>query len=511
MRVPDLTPAYRPPTRQWSRSAATSRPARSATYTSANLNGGDGFLAVVLDSGSLKLEAQGTFSDDATGLANMRSFLTRWGDDPQATIIVRSIGKVGAPTSSDTAAVQSWDQIASETRHFGGSEFYFEALDGGGDSQYAQAGIGGSPAYPSRSAQVATAETASSGRLLTGLLAYNNANEFYPSESYDPTTLNDTARPLAGTLPGIVAAAQRLARPRHPGRSDVLACVAANLPGTHLQMPIESNYTNLNLESNWSGWASEIGEPKFYRTLTSDSACGSFTQSEADTVIKQLQNEWNDVAIVDTFIANLQKPLVDSQGNATQIQSITEAVDNDLATSSAQTTVDGKAIVSDMMWLVSSLPGGDEISGPLNVLAAGLGLADDANNTDSGVNLPDDQVATTGADLGNQLEEQYTASIAGLGNIGDILVSDWTKLQDAAQNAADSPGASADWSFTDRQFSQAANVLLLSTRRTAYKTLFPLNYTLYRLQNGDDSVQTASQYTCAEFQTNTEGTTEINT
>jgi hypothetical protein len=265
-------------------------------------------------------------------------------------------------------------------------------------------------------------------------------------------------------------------------------------------LPIESNYADLNLANNWAGWAADIGEPGFSQTMASDSACGSFTQAEANTVIKQLQTEWNDVAVVDSFIADLQKPLVDSQGNATQIAAITEAVDNDLATSSAHTTVDGKAIASDMLWLISGLPGGDEISGPLNVLAAGLALADATNNNSSGVNLPDDQIATTGADLGNQLEEQYTTSIAGLGNIGSILVSDWTKLQDAAQNAADSPGSAADWSFTDKQLSQTANALLLSTRRTAYQTLFPLNYSLYRLRNGDDSLQSPSQYTCAEFQ-----------
>ncbi|MGO9976901.1 MAG: hypothetical protein ACLP01_29705 [Solirubrobacteraceae bacterium] len=473
-----------------------------ATYTSENLSGGAGFFVVVLDSGSLKLEDQGTFSDDTTGLANMQQFLTGWDDDPQATIIVRSIGKVGAPVSSDTAAVQWWDQIASEIEHFGGSQFYFEVLNGDSNSEYASVGIGGAIGYPNQTTQVATAENSGGGRL-TGLLAYNDANEFYPSESYDPSTLEDASRPLAGTLPGIIA----LPPSAWPDRDthvdqNVLACVAQNLPGAHLQMPIESNYPNLNLESNWAGWASDIGQPSFYQTIANDSACGLFTQAEAEPVIKQLQTEWNDVAIVDTFIADMQKPLVDSQGNPTEIQSITEAVDNDLATSSAHTTVDSKAVASDMLWLVSSLPGVDAISGPLNVLAAGLGLADDYNDNDSGVNLPDDQIATTGATLGAQLEQQYKTSIGGLGSIGDILVSDWTKLQDAAQNAADSPGAAADWSFTDKQLSQTANVLLLTTRRTAYETLFPLAYYLYRLSAGDapGSANDLTSYTCAYFE-----------
>jgi hypothetical protein len=483
-------------------------PVPQQTFTSANLQGGAGFFVVVLDAGSANRWDQYTFPADDEGLSNMADALSGWTDNPNALVIVRSIGKVGAPASSDTVGVQAWDQIASELQRFGASQFYLDALNGGSNSEYAQVGPEGGVGYPSPWAQVATTEGSGTGRL-TGLLARDNSAQFYPSESYDPTTLKDTDRPLAGTLPGIISLPPS-AWPDRDTQADqnVLACVAQNLD---LQMPIESNYTNLNLANNWSGWAAEIEDSSFEQKLTGDSACGPFTQPDATTVIGQLQTEFNDVATVDTLIANLQKPLVDSQGNATQIQSITEQVDNDLATtSSAQTTVDGKAIASDLLWLVSGLPGVDVISGPLNILAGGLALADDANNNDSGVNLPDDQIATTGADLGNQLEEQYTTSIAGLGNMGNILVSDWTKLQDAAQNATASDGAAANWSFTDKQLTQAANVLLLSTRRTAYETLFPITYSLYRLQNGDDSVQSASQYTCAQIYT-VRGAPQINT
>ena len=89
-----------------------------------------------------------------------------------------------------------------------------------------------------------------------------------------------------------------------------------------------------------------------------------------------------------------------------------------------------------MLWLTSSLPGFDEVAEPLNVFASGLALADGVTNSSSGANLPSQQVTTDGTGLAATLEQQYTTSIQGLGNIGDILVSDWSKLQDAAQNAA---------------------------------------------------------------------------
>jgi len=99
----------------------------------------------------------------------------------------------------------------------------------------------------------------------------------------------------------LFAQSQRGCRDSVPKRP---VSAAQNLPGAHLQLPIESNYTNLNLANNWAAWAGDIGQSAFYQTMTSDSACGPFTQAEAETVIKQLQTEWNDVAIVDTSIAD---------------------------------------------------------------------------------------------------------------------------------------------------------------------------------------------------------------
>ena len=55
------------------------------------------------------------------------------------------------------------------------------------------------------------------------------------------------------------------------------------------------------------------------------------------------------------------------------------------------------------------------------------------------------QIITSGADLGVKLESQYTTMIDGFDQVGNILVSDWTKLEDVAQNAADTTNAAADW------------------------------------------------------------------
>lgn len=479
------------------------------TYTSQDLNGGAGFYVLVLDSGSLTLRDQQTFTDDVNGLQQLSEELGVWAGESDVTIIVRTIGKVGAPQSGGVVAGALWDQVAQQLNHLGGSRFYFEALNGSSNYEYAQVGPAVASGYPNPYTQVATTTNAASGRL-TGLLAYNNSNQFFPKESY-PTNLQDPSRPLAGTLSGIVSLPASAWPDRNTvGDQNVLACVAQNLPVGQLKLPIESNYANLNLANEWSGWAAYLGGAGYYRTLTSDSNCGPFTQADFDAVVKQLQTEWNDVALVDSMISSLQTPLIDSQGNATQIASITSAVATDVDSGSQQTKVDGLGLTSSMLWLTSSLPGFDEVAEPLNVFASGLALADGVTNSSSGANLPSQQVTTDGTGLAATLEQQYTTSIQGLGNIGDILVSDWSKLQDAAQNAADTQNAAADWSWTNKEAIAATDQLLVSARQTAYEKLFPLGYSLYRLTAGVAGEQSASQYTCAQWLTGST-TTELDT
>ena len=111
-------------------------------------------------------------------------------------------------------------------------------------------------------------------------------------------------------------------------------------------------------------------------------------------------------------------------------------------------------------------------------------MASDLNNSPSGANITEQTVTTTGANLGNTLEQQYSTDILGLSEVGDLLVSDWTKLQDAAQNAGDTANAAADWSWNTRQATLASNQLVLAARRQAYRTLFPLAYPLWRVSAG---------------------------
>ena len=470
------------------------------TYTSQKLSG-PGFFVLILNAGDLKLEDEVTEPETAQGLFGLGLYLAATGaSNDTALVIVRSIGAVSRPSSGGDS--KDWDYAANQLQRLGGSQYYFDALDGKTSSQFAQVGPSGSPGYPSPWTQVATHEHGGSGRL-AGLLARNNSSQFYLDDAY-PSKLNDPGRPLAGSLAGIMSLPTTAWPDRAtPGDQAVLNCVAAHIdPNGALRPPIESNYTNQNLVGNWAAWASTIGGAGYYDTLSSSRDCASFTRPDFDEVTGQLRSEWTAVPRVWGLISDLQKPLLDSQGNAAEIGSIAAEVNEDVGTGSQSVEYDGWAIASNLLLIAATVPGIDEVAAPLEFMSAGIDLATGLNQNPDGSNAEED-VRTTAADLGASMARKYTADIVGLDETGDILVSDWTKLQLTAQNAANLKNAAADWSWTSADAKKATQQLLVATRQLAFTTLFPVKYKLYRLQAGaaagSVNPQDVTSYSCAYF------------
>jgi hypothetical protein len=470
------------------------------TYTSQKLSG-PGFYLLILNAGDLKPEYQVTFPDTTPGLHGLGLYLSATGaSNATALVIVRSIGAVSRQSSGGDS--KDWDYAAGQLQRLGGSQYYFDALNGKTSSQFAQVGPPGWPGYPSPWTQVATHEHSGSGRL-SGLLARNNSSQFYLDDAY-PTHLNDPGRPLAGSLGGIMSLPTTPWPDRAtPGDQTVLNCIAAHIdPNGALRTPIEGNYTNRNLVGNWAAWASDIGASGYYDTLSGYKDCGSFTRADFNDVTGQLRSEWTAVPRVWGLIDDLQKPLLDSSGNAAEIGSIAAEVNEDVGTSSQAVQYDGWAIVSNLLLIAAAVPGVDEVAAPLEFLSAGIDLASSLNQNPDGSNAQDD-VRTTAADLGASLARKYTADIVGLDETGDIMVSDWTKLRLTAQNAANLTNAAADWSWTSADAKKATDQLLVATRQLAYTTLFPVRYKLYRLQAGaaagSVNPQDVTSYGCSYF------------
>jgi len=471
------------------------------TYTSQKLSG-PGFYVLILNAGDLKPEYQGTFPDTAQAMLGLSAALGLQGTaNHTALVILRSIGAVTRPSpGSDPNGL--WDHVAAKLQQLGGSQYYFDALNGKTSSQFAQVGPSGWPGYPSPWTQVASQEHTGTGRL-SGLLARNSSSQFYLDDAY-PSKLDDPARPLAGSLAGIMSLPTTPWPDRDtPGDQAVLNCIAAHIdPNGALRTPIEANYTNQNLAGNWAAWASTIGGAGYYDTLAGYKDCGSFTRAEFGAVTDQLRSEWTAVPRVWGLISDLQKPLLDSQGNAQEIGSIAAEVNEDVGTNSQSVEYNGADITSNLLLLVAALPPLEEVAAPLEFLSAAIDLGSSMNENGDGSNA-EENVRTTAADLGASMARKYTADIVGMDKTGDILVSDWTKLRLAAQNAANLTNAAADWSWTSADAKKATQQLLVATRQLAYTTLFPVKYKLYRLQAGTASgsvnPQDVTPYSCAYF------------
>jgi hypothetical protein len=469
------------------------------TYTSQTLSG-PGFYVLILNAGDLKPEFTGTFPDTTQGLHGMGTYLGLGGSgNPTALVIVRSIGAVSRlAQASDPNG--NWDHAADQLQRLGGSQYYFDALDGKTSSQFAQVGPSGWPGYPSPWTQVATHEHGGSGRL-SGLLARNSSSQFYLDDAY-PSHLNDPGRPLAGSLAGIMSLPTAPWPDRAtPGDQAVLNCIAAHIdPNGALRTPIEANYTNQNLVGNWGAWASTIGGSGYYDNLSGYKDCGSFTRADFDQVTGQLRSEWTAVPRVWGLIDDLQKPLLDSQGNAQEIGSVAAEVNENVGTGSQSVQYDAASIFSNLLLLAAAPI--EEGAAPLEFLSAAIDLGSSLDQNSDGSDAQEN-VRTTAADLGASMARKYTADIIGMDKTGDILVSDWTKLQLTAQNAANLKNAAADWSWTSAEAKKATSQLLVATRQLAYSTLFPLRYRLYRLQAGSApgsvNPQDATPYTCAYF------------
>jgi hypothetical protein len=359
---------------------------------------------------------------------------------------------------------------------------YFEALNPAGSGVYAQVGPGGqtglngsAPAYPSPWTQLASTEHSGSGEL-SGLLARNPSSQFYPDESTKPNT------PLDGTLAGLIAepASAWPYRDSDPGHQAALKCIANKLG---LSVPTEAYYAG-NQDVDWSDKLTVLEN-------YNGQDCPQATDFTA--IQNQLETEFQDVNDVDLMISNLKSQYNSPDAGGADLLSIASNVNQDAVQPAQNDTVSAtiESVLSDSFWLLSSFPIPEEASGLLNFFSAASGLAIDLITGPNGGQV-DAPVTVDASDLASPLETQYEDGVQGLNRAGDILLSDWHKLQIAAANSQVTnnqinPPAVANWSFNSDISADLDDALRLAARREAYEQLFPLKYQLYQARAGSTS------------------------
>ncbi|HTR75006.1 MAG TPA: hypothetical protein VMH33_07065 [Solirubrobacterales bacterium] len=466
-------------------------PLAAETFTSGKEEGG-GWFVVLLQAGTLKTISSETFPNTASGLEKMHAALSPWSGSQNAFLIVRSIGKVSRVNSP------AWDSVAADLQAFGGSSLYLNSLGSSASNQtYAQVGPGGTPGYPSPWTQVATGVRTGTGRL-TGLLGYNALSQLYPAESIPPTT-EVLAHPLEGTLPGVVSLPatawpeESWAAPEKAVEKCIASLVIGN--GGSLQIPIYRHYNNANASANWSGYASKL-QGYSLKTIQGVEGCGSATEGQFKTVREQLLEEWPTISTVYSFFANLEKAVSEVDGEA-QAKSVAEEVNQAISLpESTKVGFNRLGLASDTLWVASALfPEADAVAGPLNFLAGALGLAGELQQSTE--ENAQEQVSVSADKLSERLASQLRELTTNLGRDREIVLGDWSKLQIVARNANDITDAAANWEWTLPNSKKAVDSMMVSVRRQAYETLFPVAYSLFRLQAGTATLPTnPAQYQC---------------
>jgi len=247
--------------------------------------------------------------------------------------------------------------------------------------------------------------------------------------------------------------------------------------------------TYINLNASPAVWLTQIEQ----LTYPSDQS-SSFSQSDFDDVKQQLATEFGYVQVVRNLQNNILSLYQDQQSNVALIldqaaSDIKADVDND--SSPPTTPTPWSTFTTDVFPVLSNLAG---FYGPVgNVAKNALGIgtlvidsATDHSNDPSGVSqimhsLANEEIAE--ADLAQHVTNEYTDSLATLGNDFKRVVTDWGRLK-----AVGGPISTGQLTWDPTATSIFLRAFDLTTRRQFYPLLMHNNQDFFvvHIQYGDD-------------------------
>jgi len=199
----------------------------------------------------------------------------------------------------------------------------------------------------------------------------------------------------------------------------------------------------------------------------------TFSESAFDAVQTQLADEMNMVATVAGVFADWVGLFEDANfANYIDLQTIANAIISDIESidASDQSTVKTDKIVSsslDIAGAISSVVV-PELGAALFVMSGVFGLAAATNNDSTGqpsLAPLESEVSS----LAESLVTQLSGATANFSQIQNILVSDWGKLQQSSNLAA-------EWA---PRVAEIQEILTISAKRQFYSALLPTVYELY--------------------------------
>lgn len=469
-------------------------------YTSQTLPTGEsGFHIVVLDPGTLKLEAQYTALDepsvlDKKGTPNPNcssagpiicmdnaadALLATYQHNTPALMVVASIAKPFLPQGASPIDNAPWALMAQEIAAMGGQQYAFLGLDGTGD--YSFVGAQGLLQLdgPNSGAELSQPVAGSPSARLTGLLSRNRQGTYLPSTNGSPS---------AGIDPTIFEPSLEriLAQHNRPFPSfNTPAKLAAEeyineqlgLPPLDPQFGIRANYW---LNPNPSFWVAES------TALDNLQPCSTFPcKLGFGTVKQELIREFTDVQLVNSYFYGGDRTSLSGLLNSVFLNGAVsfESIGTDITKlydppSTSPNGADSTSILNGALSIASGAAGltpeGGGASSAFSIMGGVEQIIEATTEGEGGNPAMDPQVFQ--GDIytwGTNLTNAWTAAEGGLGIVANLLTSDYGRLLAAAQ-ALSTGGSDGGWKLDDTSITALTTSLGRSLQNYMWSTMLPV-------------------------------------
>jgi len=471
-----------------------------------------GFQLLVLDQVSLKQVFHETFvtnesdgSQRATGTHSLEPLIDRLKDYTQSQqpvlIILASIGNPAAASSK-------WVRdFAPELRLFGATRDLIAGLDkksyaliGGSRLPNADAGsssnlhLGATSGFGQEASSQLDPKL---GARMVGFLSPNRQSQMTPSNRTSSPDLFDMS--VLDTVYNTAPAAWPDSST--PGQKAALAFItrklnarlALNVPGD-----LRANYVADDSAVNWTNRRDDLAQIQYPQTRAP-----GFSQAEFDALKTQLDTEFEYVAAVRATIDLYQAVYTTDQIKG---QVDLESVAHDIETAidppkKAHTSVSmeditaalfhfAEAAVEEIKYVKFAAPAFGVMEGVSEIVNA----IQTTGGTPITVRIQDEEQK-----LAERLTDAFAAQQTGMEKVGDILVSDWGRLQVAG------PKSAGDWKVDTDAMGYIASAATASSSQEFYGAMTPLAFQVYGLgatDGGDPGVTNARDYQCMDYSQN---------
>ncbi|MCU0307433.1 MAG: hypothetical protein MUE51_06625 [Thermoleophilia bacterium] len=204
-------------------------------------------------------------------------------------------------------------------------------------------------------------------------------------------------------------------------------------------------------------------------------APAAYTEADFTAVKRQLLTEFGYVADTYSFIDVLQAPYPSATATGSaDLQSIAAAVEQAVTPPSNTGVASVLSIATDVLWALSLVSGTEAIDAVAEVAGEGAVAAafgsDLADGTDGS---PVTQVEAAATSLALDWVDQIQAVSTGIGNLGQIVVTDWGKLSAVATRTK------GPWAVDQTVRDAMQSAVETGATQTFWQALMPVAYTPY--------------------------------